>query len=75
MTTARVFRTNRSQAVRLPKAAAFPEGVRDVEVIIDGEARILRPVTSNPWDDFFNQPGIDIEEPEDPVSWEVREAL
>ena len=30
MTRTKLFRSNRSQAVRLPKDVAFPEGVRDV---------------------------------------------
>jgi len=30
MASTTLFRSNRSQAVRLPKDVAFPEGVRDV---------------------------------------------
>ena len=47
-----VFTTNRSQAVRLPKAVAFPEGVREVEIIMVGESRIITPVGRR-WSDFF----------------------
>jgi antitoxin VapB len=47
-----VFMTNRSQAVRLPKAVAFPDGVREVEIITVGESRIITPVGRR-WSDFF----------------------
>jgi antitoxin VapB len=63
---AAIFKSNRSQAVRLPKAVAFPEGVKEVRVIKEGKGLLLLPVDSV-WDDFFAQPGIDIHEPEDPV--------
>jgi antitoxin VapB len=49
---ATVFVTNRSQAVRLPKAVAFPAGVREVEIIKVGESRIITP-RGRRWDDFF----------------------
>lgn len=54
MTTAKstVFTSNRSQAVRLPKAVAFPEGVHQVEVIKIGNARLITPV-GHRWDDLF----------------------
>ena len=29
----RIFKSNRTQAVRLPKEVAFPESVKDVEII------------------------------------------
>jgi antitoxin VapB len=47
-----VFVSNRSQAVRLPKAVAFPEGVHHVEVIRLGNARLITPVGRR-WDEFF----------------------
>ncbi|GAA2158285.1 antitoxin VapB [Humibacillus xanthopallidus] len=46
MVRAAVFRTNRSQAVRLPKEVALPEGVRSVDVLVVGSARILTPAGS-----------------------------
>ncbi len=36
-----VFLSNRSQAVRLPKAVALPENVKRVEVIAVGRTRII----------------------------------
>jgi antitoxin VapB len=48
----KVFVSNRSQAVRLPKAVAFPEGVHEVEVVKVGNSRIITPVGQG-WTDFF----------------------
>ena len=54
-----LFLSNRSQAVRLPRAVAFGEGVREVVVTQDGPRRIIAPADSA-WDDFFDAPGIDL---------------
>lgn len=47
-----LFKSNRSQAVRLPKGVAFPEGVREVEITKVGESRIITPVGRR-WSDWF----------------------
>ena len=47
-----VFVNNRTQAVRLPAEARFPEGVKKVIVRVVGVDRVLSPV-SNTWDSFF----------------------
>ncbi len=52
MVTARIFYSNKSQAVRLPKSVAFPEGVDEVEVIVEGRTRILVPVDQS-WAEWF----------------------
>ncbi|HEX3411059.1 MAG TPA: type II toxin-antitoxin system VapB family antitoxin [Stellaceae bacterium] len=52
MARSTVFRTNRNQAVRLPKAVAFPEGVHQVEIIKLGNSRLVSPVCQR-WDEFF----------------------
>lgn len=52
MSRSTVFTLNRSQAVRLPKAVAFPDDVRDVEVIVVGKSRVITPVGQR-WTDFF----------------------
>jgi len=52
MARSTVFKTNRSQAVRLPKAVAFPEGVHQVEVTKMGDSRVITPVGRR-WSDFF----------------------
>ena len=53
MTRSTVFTTNRSQAVRLPKAVAFPEDVHQVEIVKLGAGRLVVPVGRR-WDDFFD---------------------
>jgi antitoxin VapB len=65
MTRTSLFQTNRSQAVRLPKDVAFPAGVREVTILRDGARRIIVP-TESMWDDFFDSPGIDIGERDQP---------
>lgn len=52
MARSTVFTNNRTQAVRLPKAVAFPDDVREVEVIKIGNSRVISPVGRR-WDDFF----------------------
>jgi len=52
MTSSTVFTTNRSQAVRLPKAVAFPEGVHEVDILKIGRSRVIVP-KGRRWDDLF----------------------
>jgi antitoxin VapB len=52
MTRSTVFTSNRSQAVRLPKPVAFPEGVHEVEIVKLGRSRIICPAGQR-WDDLF----------------------
>jgi len=59
MTRATLFWSNRSQAVRLPKDLAFPDGVRSVVVVRDGKRRVLVPDDAT-WDDFFDGTGVDL---------------
>lgn len=47
-----VFKNNRTQAVRLPVEARFPDNVKKVNVRIVGNDRILSPVNKT-WDSFF----------------------
>ncbi len=53
----KIFKSNRSQAVRLPKEIAFPESVKDVEISVVGNKRIIVPVGQS-WDDWFDAPGV-----------------
>ena len=76
MARSTVFVTNRSQAVRLPKAVAFPDGVHQVEIIKLGHSRLVTPIGRR-WDEFFvngprasedfmnksDQPGVEQREP------------
>lgn len=52
----KLFTTNKSQAVRLPKAVAFPEDVMNVTIIAVGRSRLITP-TDAVWDDFFADSG------------------
>jgi antitoxin VapB len=65
MTRTTLFQTNRSQAVRLPKDVAFPAAVREVAILRDGARRIIVP-SDSVWDDFFESPGVDIGERDQP---------
>jgi antitoxin VapB len=51
-TTTRLFQSNRTQAVRLPKAVAFPDDVEQVEVLVIGEARLIVP-QGRRWSTYF----------------------
>ena len=53
----RVFKSNKSQAVRLPKAVALPDAIVDVEIVAVGDTRIITPAGRS-WDDWFDGPGV-----------------
>jgi antitoxin VapB len=52
MTSSTVFTSNRSQAVRLPKAVAFPDDVHHVDILKIGMSRVIAP-KGRRWDDLF----------------------
>jgi antitoxin VapB len=52
VTSSTVFISNRSQAVRLPKAVAFPDDVRQVEILKIGRSRVIVPLGKR-WDELF----------------------
>jgi len=47
-----IFKSNTSQAVRLPKDVAMPENVKRVDVVAVGNRRIISPA-GTAWDDWF----------------------
>jgi antitoxin VapB len=57
MTQSTVFKSNKSQAVRLPKAVALPDSVKKVEIVKLGKARLIAPVDAS-WDSFFDGPTV-----------------
>lgn len=57
-----LFLSNKTQAVRLPKDVAFPDHVKEVCIIKEGNRLVIVPAESS-WGDFFNEPGVDIEAP------------
>ncbi|UEM40878.1 type II toxin-antitoxin system VapB family antitoxin [Pectobacterium aquaticum] len=52
-----VFKSNRSQAVRLPKAVALPDDVKQVDIIAIGRTRIITPAGES-WDSWFEGEGV-----------------
>ena len=73
MSRTTLFQSNRSQAVRLSKDVAFPEGVRSVTVLRDGRRRVIVP-SDAVWDDFFDASGVDLGERNQPAAQD-REAF
>ena len=73
MTRTTLFQSNRSQAVRLPKDVAFPEGVQEVTILREGSRRVIVP-TARSWDDFFDAPCVDLGDRQQPKPQE-REAF
>lgn len=47
-----IFKSNTSQAVRLPKDVAMPENIKRVDVIAVGNRRIISPA-GTAWDEWF----------------------
>ena len=52
MASSTVFTSNRSQAVRLPKAVAFPDDVHQVDILKIGRSRVIVPQGKR-WEDLF----------------------
>lgn len=71
-----IFLSNRTQAVRLPKAVALPSTVKEVDVVAIGNTRIISPAGTG-WDSWFDGPGVSedfMREREQPVD-QHREAF
>jgi antitoxin VapB len=52
-----LFKSNRTQAVRLPKAVAFPDDVKQVDIIAVGRTRLIVPA-GEVWDSWFDGPDV-----------------
>jgi antitoxin VapB len=76
MVTSKLFRSNKSQAVRLPKALELPETVHEVAIIAVGSTRILSPVDMV-WDTWFDEPVVsgDFMQERDQPQAQLREDL
>ncbi len=57
MEQASVFKSNKSQAVRLPKPVALPDSVKRVDIIALGKARLITPA-GEAWESWFNGEGV-----------------
>ena len=54
MIQTKVFKSNQSQAVRLPKSVALPENIKDVQIVAIGNTRLITPVDQS-WDLWFDE--------------------
>lgn len=55
--TTKIFKSNKSQAVRLPKAVELPESVKEVRIVAVGNKRIITPASES-WDEWFDSPQV-----------------
>ena len=72
-----LFKSNRTQAVRLPKDVAFPEDVHEVEIVKVGNSRVISPAGRR-WDNYFERPtrpSDDFLSERDQGTFEAREPL
>ncbi|MEA5516898.1 type II toxin-antitoxin system VapB family antitoxin, partial [Nodularia sp. UHCC 0506] len=67
-----IFRTNKTQAVRLPKTVELPETVKKVTIVAVGNTRIITPADES-WDTWFDNYNVSSdfmnsrEQPEDQI--------
>ena len=76
MKSGAVFKSNTSQAIRLPKDVALPESVKRMDIIPVGRGRLIVPAGEG-WDIWFREEGLTddfIASREQPVDQE-REAM
>ncbi len=76
MERAGVFKSNQSQAVRLPKAVSLPTSVKQVDIVVLGRSRLIAPA-GEAWDSWFNGEGVteDFMETRDQPEDQEREAF
>lgn len=76
MARSTLFKNNKTQAVRLPKAVALPDEVKQVEITKLGPARLITPIDAL-WTGFFDGPGVseDFMEERSQPGQQEREAL
>ena len=71
-----VFMSNKSQAIRLPKAVALPLSVKKVAITVQGNARLITPADQL-WDSWFEGPAAteDFMQEREQPSQQQRESL
>lgn len=57
MERASIFKSNKSQALRLPKPVAYPDSVKQVDIVAQGRTRIITPAGES-WDTWFDGEGV-----------------
>lgn len=72
----KLFKSNRSQAVRLPKAVELPESIQEVDIIAIGNQRLITPAGGT-WDSWFDANPVtsDFMESREQPTDQLREAL
>jgi antitoxin VapB len=58
MTQSTVFKTNKTQAVRIPKSMAFPDSVKKVKITQREGSLVITPIDDS-WEAFMNGPRLD----------------
>ena len=77
MERASLFKSNKSQAKRLPKAVAYPDSVKQVDIVAIGRARLIAPAGES-WDVWFDDVGVSddfMTHRDQPATGQEREAL
>ena len=72
MQRASVFKSNKSQAIRLPKPVALPDTVKQVDIVPLGRSRLITPA-GQAWDSWFDGETVTddfMEEREQPLDQE-----
>lgn len=57
MERANLFKSNKSQALRLPKPIAYPDNLKQVDIVMQGRARIITPAGES-WDSWLDDEGV-----------------
>ncbi|MDQ2077486.1 type II toxin-antitoxin system VapB family antitoxin [Marinimicrobium sp. ABcell2] len=57
MEQSKLFKSNQSQAVRLPKPVALPATVKKVDIIALGRSRLIAPA-GEAWESWFEADGV-----------------
>jgi antitoxin VapB len=57
MERASIFTNNKSQALRLPKPVAYPDTVKQVDIVMLGRMRVITPAGES-WDSWFEGEGV-----------------
>lgn len=52
-----VFKSNKTQAIRLPKPVALPNAIKKVDIVAIGNTRIITPAGES-WDQWFGGRGV-----------------
>lgn len=55
--TVNCIETNKSRAIRVPKPVAFPDGVKKVDIVKLGRARLITQAGES-WDVWFDGKGV-----------------